>query len=176
MRVFKLENIFKKKLGGGGGLYYSDAEIAQFKKAFSLVATAVEEFAKKYNLLIDKYYHGSPQWTLIFTRKIGGIAQIYLNYLQGTEYDFNVGVIWYIDEYETKTRHAKYKEIGRYKFEKDNLQPLILLLENAIQIIKNWKPEDLDQHHGGMTVWSQHWKTKEEFEQANSNKYPILDI
>jgi hypothetical protein len=154
-------------------MYYSQEETKRFQHAFSSIAPAVEEFTKKYNLFIEKYYYGGPKWTLLFRRTKGGVVQIYINYLQAN--DFNIGVIWHIDEFETLTRHARHEQIGTYIFRND-LEKLSELLENALQIVRNWSSKDLDEHHSNMTIWKQHWSTKEEFEQAENKKYPLIDI
>ena len=76
-----------------GGLYYTEEEIKRFKEIFSLIATPIEEFAEKYNLFVEKYYYGCPKWTLFFVRSIGGVAQIYIDYLSNTTHDFIVGTL-----------------------------------------------------------------------------------
>lgn len=159
-----------------GGLYYTEEEIKRFKEIFSLIATPIEEFAKKYNLFVEKYYYGCPKWTLFFVRSIGGVAQIYIDYLSDTTYDFIAGVIWGVDEYESETHHAKYTQIGNYKYDNNNSIELSALLEKSLQTIKNWKFEDLDVHQGGV-LWKQFGRTEKWLEDDIKRKgYPVLDI
>lgn len=176
MQLLKLEDFLKKKFNDlGGGLYYSDDEINNFKEVFSLVSPVIQDYINKYNFLLEQYPYGYPKCSLFFRRRIGGVAQIYIDYLQGTRYEFIVGVIWSVDEFETETRHSKYVEIGRFKYAGE-LKFFSRLLEKALKTIKNWKLEDLDQHHGGMTIWKQHWHTKEEFLLSEQRRYPLLDM
>ena len=154
-------------------MYYSEEETSNFKKVFSLIAPTVEKFANEHQLFIEKYYYGGPNWTLVFGRKIGGVAQIYMNYL--SDNNFIIRAMWYVDEVETETRHAKNVEIGTYTFNND-LEKLSTILNKALSLIKSWSLKDLDVHHGDMTQWGRQGKTKEYFEEEIKKRYPILDV
>lgn len=159
-----------------GGLYYTEEEINNFKEIFSFISFVLDNFAQKHSFFVEKYRYGYPKWTFVFVRKIGGIAQIYIDYLQGTKFNFEVGVIWSIDEYESETRHAKYTQIGNYRYDNNNSTELSALLEKSLQTIKNWRFEDLDVHQGGM-LWKQFGRTEKWLEDDIKRKgYPVLDI
>ena len=55
-----------------------DFDAEKLDKWFEPIASVIEDFAKRRNLLIDKYYHDSPSWCLRFEHPKGGDAYIAL--------------------------------------------------------------------------------------------------
>ena len=151
-----------------------------YGEAFNLISKPIEDFAKKYNFFVEKYRHDAANWTLCFKRKTGGVAYIYINYLYQTNKSrnshsntqFEMGIIWVVDDYETEIRHSIRKTIGKYNFNND-LFRFENLLNKAVDTVKELKYEDLATHDVGMN-WKSHWKTKEEFLQ--SIDFPEVEI
>ena len=157
------------------GIHRSEVELAQFEQHFSCIRPIVEDFMRTKGMKIEKYDRGVPNWILQFARKQGGFATVTIGLDERTNADFYVTSSWWVDEYETETRHAKWKRIGKYHYS-EPLQKFSRLLEKAIQTIKSWRFSDLNHHDGPMEYWKKHWPTKEIFEQASYRDYPVLDI
>lgn len=157
------------------GTLRTEEELKAIEAAFSLIGPTIEKFARKKGLQITKYYHGAATWILQFVRRKGGAATITIGLDERTRKDFYIVSCWWIDEYEAEMRHARDQIIGKHHTAEDP-QKFAQLLEQALQAIKSWQFSDLNRHDGPMENWKRTWPTKEAFEQAGYQNYPILDI
>jgi len=152
----------------------------EYEKVFEIISSPIEMFVKQYKLLIEKYRCDAPSWLLCFKRKKGGVGYIYINYLYQPhdeqnscrDVQFEVVVVWTVDDYDTETRHSVRKRIGIFKYRRD-LSKITDLLHQSMDVIKKLRHKDLEEHSIGMN-WKSYYKTKEDFLQSIS--YPEIDI
>jgi hypothetical protein len=75
---------------------------------FSTIADAINRFADRHNLLIEKYYHDSPSWALRFNHPKGGHVSIYVE--RRTDDEVGVSSVWHIDDYNAFTRSLHWRK------------------------------------------------------------------
>jgi hypothetical protein len=129
---------------------------------FAPIAEAVREFAKRRNLLVDKYYHDGRDWSLRFNHPKGGQASIEL--LRDARDRLLISSAWHFDDYEKSMRFLYTRDvqtcprdpIAVAKAIEDELQSIIAANFGAWQ----------QGHH---CPWERY--TREEFE-AMIPKYP----
>ncbi len=83
-------------------------DVEDMELFFAPIADAVHEFAKRRNLLVDKYYHDSWVWSLRFNHPKGGQASMQLR-----RDDVNhllLSSVWYYDDYERFTRYLDSRQ------------------------------------------------------------------
>ncbi|MBV1876740.1 MAG: hypothetical protein KUG79_03765 [Pseudomonadales bacterium] len=80
-----------------------DFDIAKQDAWFAPLENNITEFAEKYALTIDKYYHASPSWNLRFGHPNGGNASVSISN-QSPE-QATVASVWYLDNYDEFTRY-----------------------------------------------------------------------
>jgi hypothetical protein len=74
----------------------------QLEVWFAPLAETIQEFASRHNLLLLKYEHSSPSWTLKFNHPKGGQVSLSISRLSSTEAEIQSH--WYLDDYEKFTR------------------------------------------------------------------------
>lgn len=75
---------------------------------FAPIADAIEQFAARRNLQIDKYYHQSPSWSLRFSHPNGGEASIQL--CKSDENRLLVAAGWWVDDEVHGARYSHDRE------------------------------------------------------------------
>jgi len=75
---------------------------------FAPLAEELAAFASSHNLLVDKYYHGSPCWTFRFNHPKGGQTSVRIC-LQGPD-AAGVGSVWHVDDYDRFTRYLHWRK------------------------------------------------------------------
>ncbi len=113
------------------------------------------DFAADHNLAIDEYYHESPSWSFRFRHPKGGAAAIEVDRLD----DLTVRILgnWYIDEYETFTRHLKW---GSKRDLLLNNIDLRKELETDLAAIVLWEKADMMPYSGYKESWSKYTKAE----------------
>ncbi|MGA3080838.1 MAG: hypothetical protein ABSD44_05600 [Terracidiphilus sp.] len=145
--------------------------IAGYEVFFSPMSELIVAFAKRHNLLLQKYYHDAPSWSLCFLYPSGGVARIDLN--RKSEHIVRISGIWWVDDYDSCTRSIK---------ETDSIEcePIVSKVEpHLIKILKSvlsFTPGDWSQVATGYEkYWHKTW-TREQFDRLNSHlPYPQLD-
>jgi hypothetical protein len=125
---------------------------------FAPIAEVLTEFARSRNLLIDKYYHDEPSWSLCFNHPQGGQAKISILY---KESDAAILVsMWWRDDYESFTRSVRR---GNEKDCPRVPEQVRTLLERELEEVLSWRDGDWTKVVGG---YENPWKryTREEFE------------
>lgn len=160
-------------------------ELKKLDAVFAKIASPVEEFAKRYHLLISKYYHDASSWDLPFKRKSGGYGQIQILLIDPpisvyspqslvalseplTRAEFKIFASCHIDDYDAQVRSTHGEEIGTWRFGVNSEDRLAELLELALKTALSWKPSDLADRYQGYQ-WKKTWKTKSEFEKASDS-------
>src|SRR3982751_1898822 len=82
-----------------------DQIIAGYESFFAPFSGLFIEFAKNYNLVIEKYYHDAPSWSLCFSHPKGGSAKIDVN--RDDQFLVSVTGVWWVDDYDSFTRSIK---------------------------------------------------------------------
>ncbi len=110
----------------------------KLEEFFSRISHVLEDFAKNYNLKVEKYYHQFPSWDLVFRHPKGGIGQIEIHECDST--DVEILVSWWIDCFTTSRRDYKQGEGV-----KCSLDPVVLRaqLEKSFELVLSWRKENL---------------------------------
>ena len=75
---------------------------------FAPMAEALQAFAKRHNLFLDRYYHHSRSWSFRFNHPRGGQASIAVHHYEGDA--AGVGFSWHLDDYERFTRYIHWRK------------------------------------------------------------------
>ena len=81
---------------------------AAYDEFFGPISAGIVRLATERGLLIDKYYHEAPCWSLIFRHPKGGVAKVEI-----TEKDdgrVGIGGVWWMDDFDAGTRSLKWFE------------------------------------------------------------------
>ena len=139
-------------------------ERIELDRFFSALAPALESFAPRHNLRLQKYYHQFPSWDFLFRHPSGGIGQIEVQ--RANEASVSIQSDWWYDDYDAATRFIKRKSLGPISVNSE----VTTKLENALSELLSWRFGDWDERHTRDTVWRETW-TKEQFEKLNA-EYP----
>ena len=74
----------------------------ELERYFAPIASAIEAFARRRNLLIDKYYHDAPAWFLRFRHPQEGDASI--SVVRDSDHQVTMFSTWHIDDNERRVR------------------------------------------------------------------------
>lgn len=148
------------------GGHYTEQEWRDITSFFETISEPLNEFAAKFGLVIDKYYHNGPDWTFRFSHPLGGSCHIQV---MRTENDSVwVALGWYIDKYDDFTRSLKHEVWKGVSLESN---PLSDSLEKALKTLLGWRLGEWTDVVGGYQYpWGQY--TKQEWEGMNP-KYPL---
>lgn len=75
---------------------------------FAPLSQAIGDVARRHNLLLDKYYHEGPSWTLRFNHPRGGQASISVS--NGGPEVAKVHSAWHLDDYDRFTRSIHWRQ------------------------------------------------------------------
>lgn len=146
---------------------HADADnIAQLEQFFGPLARHIDDFASRHNLLLEKYYHEAPMWSLGFAHPAGGQAR--LDVTRTEDNGLAVSASWWLDDYDQFTRSIRTREPVSVAHDGD---ALIQRLERLLGEILAWKPGAWTQVATGYKgIWDKVW-TKAQFEQL-ANQWP----
>src|ERR1700759_1015231 len=125
------------------------AEWAKIRVFFQKLSAVLQNFASAHNLAMVEYYHESPSWSCRFRHPKGGGATVHLERLDDSNVRINGS--WYIDEYETFTRHFKWGPNHDLSLENIDLRKE---LEARLHEIVSWDKNLLTPHPNYKNVWS----------------------
>jgi hypothetical protein len=75
---------------------------------FAPLSQVIGDVARRHNLLLEKYYHESPSWSLRFNHPRGGQASVsILN--GGASSVAKVESVWHLDDYDQFTRFLHWR-------------------------------------------------------------------
>ena len=141
----------------------ADADFAQLERFFAPVAPDIHGFASQHNLLLEKYYHEAPMWSLCLAHPAGGQARIDV---ARAEDGLRIGASWWLDDYDSFTRSIRTKDsIPVAK----NSQALTDALGRLLAEVLAWKRGAWTQVATGYRgIWDKAW-TKAQFEELASH-------
>jgi hypothetical protein len=139
-------------------------ERKELDRFFSALAPALEGFAQRHNLRLQKYYHQAPSWDFLFRHPSGGVGQIEVQ--RASEATISIVSDWWYDDYDAATRFIKSTTLGPMPVNSE----VTIKLENALSEVLSWRFGDWDEQHTRGTVWRETW-TKEQFEKLPA-EYP----
>jgi hypothetical protein len=128
-------------------------EWVKIRAFFVKISGTLSDFAYRHNLMVDEYYHEAPVWSFRFRHPKGGGAAVYVERLNDATVQLNGA--WYIDEYETFTRHLKWGPKHNICLEEIDLKNE---LEAFLTAIVGWEKQDLTPHPNYKGVWSAYSK------------------
>lgn len=123
-------------------------------EAFRAVAPVVEAFARDHGVLIERYRQGKAAWEIRFARKAGGEATVVLSYRERTGHVLDLSAIWWLDDYQAKTRRLRSEKVAVYD-RRAGAGVLREQLEAALRRIDGWDLGDLGPPRGPYISWSQ---------------------
>jgi hypothetical protein len=148
------------------GRHYTEQEWRDLTSFFETISEPLNQFATKYGLIIDKYYHDCPEWTFRFAHPSGGSCSIQV--MRTKNHSVWIGLVWYKDDYDSFTRSSKHDVWKGVSVEPKDLSNS---LEKALQVILGWRLGEWTDVAGGYRYpWGQY--TKQEWEAMNP-KYPL---
>ena len=126
---------------------------AEIVDAFRAVAPAVEAFARRNDLLIERYRRGKPAWELRFARQVGGEAAVTISYRERTGHVLDISVTWWVDDRDQRTRRLRSEKVAIYD---RRAAPSLLQdqLEAALDVVDRWTIDDLGPPHGPFKAWT----------------------
>jgi hypothetical protein len=137
----------------------------EYKEFFTPIANALEEFANAHNLLVQKYYHDAPVWSLCFSHPNGGQAK--LDVSKEENGNLSVQGVWWQDDYHAFTRRimwGKKIEVSR------DCQAVSAHLEKVFPEILRMSKDSLTVAYPDYKdIWGRY--TKSEFE-AMTPRWP----
>jgi len=75
---------------------------------FEPLSLALNAFASERGLLVERYYHESPSWSLCFGHPRGGQAK--LDVSAKSEEEVVIQAVWWLDSYTNFTRSLRWGE------------------------------------------------------------------
>ncbi len=136
--------------------------------AFREMAPAIEAFAHRHQLAVERYRRDAANWTLRFARVTGGEASIVISYRESTGHVFDISAIWWIDDYDARSRRLKSAKIGTY-FRREPPDALTRLLDEALARVRGWSEADL-----GRPLGPYQWKVSRPEWEADLARLPRL--
>jgi len=133
---------------------------------FSSLRSSIEAFAERHNLRIQKYYHDSPSWDLLFRHPARGVGKI--DILRRDEMHVAIQERWWFDDYDSATRSIRVR--NRDPIEARPAQ-VTMALESSLRNILSWKFGTWDSEHSGHDNWYKTW-SKAQFHELEK-EYPI---
>lgn len=88
-------------------------EFEGYDNFFWPLAETLTKFAEDHNLLVEKYYHDVPMWSLCFNHPKGGQAKIDITKV-GVD-RIEISSAWWLDEYEKSCRSLKRGKKAKLK-------------------------------------------------------------
>lgn len=146
-----------------GGMHKGEFE--ELEAFFRPVANAVEEFASNHNLLLERYYHDAPAWSLRFAHPAGGSATI--SVARESSESIVVSGTWWLDVYSEFTRYLRDSSSISCSVRSDVVTSAV---ESTLTEVLQWKPGIWSRvARGYEQVWGKF--SQSEFDRMSGN-YP----
>jgi hypothetical protein len=129
------------------------------RKWFAPIEGVLLSFAERHNLLVDRYYHGSPSWTFRFNHTRGGQASVTVYHNRGDV--AAIDSVWHLDDYDRFTRYIHWRKLREIeKVEGDLSRELEVELTAILEVpLGQWN----QVADGYAQVWGKY--TKEQFQE-----------
>src|SRR5579872_3683625 len=155
-------------IDGRRNMLSQDEIVAENDMFFAPIGPTIIDLARQYNLVLEKYYHDAPCWSLCFSHPQAGSAKV--DICQESDSTVSIVGVWWVDDYDCGTRSLKWTtkaEVGRESgfVKKGVIAALKTLLGSKLG---EWT-QIATGYHG---IWSKTW-TKAQFEQLQSAQFPV---
>jgi len=140
-------------------------EFEELERFFRPVAGALEEFASNHNLLLERYYHDAPAWSLRFTHPAGGSATI--DVARGPGESITVAGTWWLDVYSEFTRYLRDTSKISCSVRPDVVTSAV---RSTLSEVLRWKPGEWSRiARGYQRIWGKF--SESEFDRMSAS-YP----
>jgi hypothetical protein len=144
------------------------SEWMRIRDFFHKLTEVLLDFAAMHNLKVDEYYHESPSWSFRFRHPKGGGASVDLERLD--DLTIRITGSWYLDEYETFTRHLKWGPKHDYLLKIIDLRKE---LEATLREVLSWEKKELTPYPNYTNSWSKY--SKDEWDRIFTTEHlPLL--
>ena len=126
-----------------------NSSLKEYEEFFEPVAGALTAFSQAHTLLIEKYRHDAPVWSLCFRHPAGGHAKIDVSRAND---EVEAQGVWWIDNYDLFTRNLKWGEKNKVERSAD---ALAAVLATQLKDVLSWK---VDQWNQTATGYENSWK------------------
>ena len=109
-------------------------EFPEYEVYFNPMAKPLTQFAIRYGLYLEKYYHDAPAWSFCFSHPAGGQAKLSVS--QASAEIVVLDAAWRLDDYPSFCRNLKVSET-----ETVQKKSIILIkrLTEMLEIVLEWK-------------------------------------
>jgi len=136
------------------------------ERFFAPIAEAIAQFARRRNLALVRYDHGSPYWDLLFAHPIGGHGKLVLG--RGLTRGVTVSAVVWRDDYDSFTRRIRRQEEREVSCGQIELTDE---LDRLLDEVLGWRLNEQFRSVGGYErIWST--MTRERFLKSQ----PVLPV
>jgi hypothetical protein len=82
-------------------------DLSEQEAWFAPLSQVIGDVARKHNLLLEKYYHEGPSWTLRFNHPQGGQGSVAVSNGGAVA---KIGSVWHLDDYDRFTRFLHWRQ------------------------------------------------------------------
>jgi hypothetical protein len=124
--------------------------LAELERFFAPIAEIIEQFAKRRQLFVNRYYHEAPSWDFVFKHPTGGTGQIWLTKTAANTLEISACV--HVDDLKRFTRSIRRSE--PFVAPMDDAA-LTAQLESTLDEVLAWPLDKQFVTHGGFEKqWS----------------------
>jgi len=117
---------------------------------FAPLSATLNSFAERHGLLVEKYYHDSPSWSLCFGHPKGGQAKIDVS--AESEEHICVQAVWWVDDYASFSRSLRW---GEKLHQARQPEEVAAAVNRSFSEVLHWEPGDWTQvAEGYKPYWS----------------------
>ena len=137
------------------------------EQLFHPLAATILAFAKERGLVVERYYHESPTWTLGFGHPNGGQAK--LDITCNDDDTIQLQSFWWIDNYKQFTRSLRD---GVFRVIARDAEQLSVTLDECFKEVLSW---EIDQWSKLVSDFKPYWSSiSEDVFERSSNRWPRL--
>lgn len=138
--------------------------LAEYDVFFAPICDVLTNFSKKHNLLIQKYYHDAPMWSLCFRHPLGGQARIDAS--RSKDFKLTLSGVWWVDDFDKFTRSIKNTSPISCELREEEIEGNLSLVFKTILLFRHQDWSQVATGYKG--IWDATW-TKEQFEKLEDN-------
>lgn len=117
---------------------------------FAPLREPLTTFAADHGMILQKYYHDAPTWSLCFGHPNGGQTKIDVTAVSDSE--VQIQAIWWCDDYDTFTRSVAWGAKQNASLQEDRVMSTV---KQTFQEALLWQDEArTDIVHGYASSWS----------------------
>ena len=114
------------------------------EQQFAVVASALEQIARRRNLLIERYYKDRSAWDMCFSHPAGGQAKVEVH--STPDSGFMIVGDWWVDDYDAGIR--RIRNTDRITVERDEAS-VRQVVDRMLEEILQWTPGEWTREVGG---------------------------